>query len=112
MNSSLQVKKLMGPEKTEEPLRGCKPMSCKGQVQQMKFWLKTQSMLSDDKKKKLAQGKENSPVEAPQASTSAKKGQENPKKQSEGKVKGKGKRQNTSGTRLNHRITEFPRNRR
>ncbi|MBW0506233.1 hypothetical protein O181_045948 [Austropuccinia psidii MF-1] len=70
MNSYLQVKKFMGPEKTEEILKGWTPMSCKGQVQQMKALLGNQSILSENKKRKLAQGKENSPVEAPQASTS------------------------------------------
>ncbi|MBW0503754.1 hypothetical protein O181_043469 [Austropuccinia psidii MF-1] len=75
-------------------------MSCKGQVQQIKAWWKNQSMFSEDQKKKLAQGKDNSPVEAPQASTSTKKGkatpkeqsegQANPKEQSEGQEKGKG----------------------
>ncbi|MBW0563047.1 hypothetical protein O181_102762 [Austropuccinia psidii MF-1] len=70
MNSYLHMKKFMGPEKTEELLKGLTPMSCKGQVQQIKAWLKNHSMLSEDQKKKLAQGKENSPVEAPQASTS------------------------------------------
>ncbi|MBW0563761.1 hypothetical protein O181_103476 [Austropuccinia psidii MF-1] len=52
-------------------------------------------MLSEDQKKKLAQGKENSPVEAPQASTSSKQAQENPKDQPEGqeKEKWKGKAQ-------------------
>ena len=46
-------------------------------------------------RKKLAQRKYNSPVEAAQASTSAKQGQSNPKEQSEGKarVKVKGKTQ-------------------
>ncbi|MBW0506106.1 hypothetical protein O181_045821 [Austropuccinia psidii MF-1] len=80
MNSYLQVKKLMGPEKTEELLKGWIPISCKGQVQQIKAWLKGQSMLSEDQKKKLAQGKENSPVAAPQASTSKNPPQEVPKK--------------------------------
>ncbi|MBW0532400.1 hypothetical protein O181_072115 [Austropuccinia psidii MF-1] len=46
-------------------------------------------MLSEDQKKKLAQGKENSLVEAPQASTSAQQAQENPKDQPEGQAKGK-----------------------
>ncbi|MBW0515366.1 hypothetical protein O181_055081 [Austropuccinia psidii MF-1] len=46
-------------------------------------------MLSEDQKKNLAQGKDNSPVEAPQASTSSKQGKANPKEQSEGKAKGK-----------------------
>ncbi|MBW0579927.1 hypothetical protein O181_119642 [Austropuccinia psidii MF-1] len=81
----------MGPEKTEDFLRGWKPTSFKRQVQQIKAWLKNQSMFSDDQKKKLAQGKENSPVEAPQASTSSKKGKANPKEQSEGKEKFKRK---------------------
>ncbi|MBW0492954.1 hypothetical protein O181_032669 [Austropuccinia psidii MF-1] len=55
-------------------------------------------MLSEDQKRKLAQGKENSPVEAPKASTSKssastspKKVQANPKHQLEGKSKSKGK---------------------
>ncbi|MBW0579871.1 hypothetical protein O181_119586 [Austropuccinia psidii MF-1] len=45
-------------------------MSCKGQVQQIKAWLKSQSMFSEDQRKELAQDKENSPVKAPQASAS------------------------------------------
>ncbi|MBW0561489.1 hypothetical protein O181_101204, partial [Austropuccinia psidii MF-1] len=60
--------------------------------------LKNQSILSEDQRKNLAQGKEKSPVEASQASTSKnppqqvpQKGQENPKEQSEGQEKGKGK---------------------
>ncbi|MBW0571622.1 hypothetical protein O181_111337 [Austropuccinia psidii MF-1] len=48
-------------------------------------------MFSEDQKKKLAQGKDNSPVEAPQASKSGKQGQATPKEQSEGEAKGKGK---------------------
>ncbi|MBW0526283.1 hypothetical protein O181_065998 [Austropuccinia psidii MF-1] len=50
-----------------------------------------QSTLTEDRKKKLAQGKDNSLVEAPQASTSAKIGQEISKEKSEGQEKGKGK---------------------
>ncbi|MBW0494047.1 hypothetical protein O181_033762, partial [Austropuccinia psidii MF-1] len=81
-----------GPRKDRRTSEGLAPMSFKGQVQQIKAWLKTQSMLSEDQKKKMAQGKDNSPVEAPQASSkSAKQGQENPKEQSEGQAKGKGK---------------------
>ncbi|MBW0493043.1 hypothetical protein O181_032758 [Austropuccinia psidii MF-1] len=71
-------------------------MSCKGQVKQIKDWLKTQSMLSEDQKKKLAQGKENSPVEAPQASTRKnpppkvpKKDKQTPKSNQKGKKKAK-----------------------
>ncbi|MBW0532968.1 hypothetical protein O181_072683 [Austropuccinia psidii MF-1] len=77
----------MGPEKTEELLKGWTPMSFKGQVQQIKAWLKNQRMLSEDQNKKSAQGKEKSQVEAPQASTSAKQAQANPKDQPEGKGK-------------------------
>ncbi|MBW0590967.1 hypothetical protein O181_130682 [Austropuccinia psidii MF-1] len=95
MNSHIQMKKLMGPENTEELLRGRTPMSCKGKIQQIRAWLKNKSMLSKDQKKKLAQGKDKSPVEAPQeqksSSTSAKQGKGNPKEQSEGQEKGKGK---------------------
>ncbi|MBW0500868.1 hypothetical protein O181_040583 [Austropuccinia psidii MF-1] len=97
MNSYIQVKKFMGPENTEELLRGRTPMSCKGQFQQIKAWMKNQSMLSEDQKK-LAQGKDNSPVEAPQASTSRNTPQQvpnkekrTPKRNQKGKKKAKGK---------------------
>ncbi|MBW0589234.1 hypothetical protein O181_128949 [Austropuccinia psidii MF-1] len=98
MNSYLQVKNFVGPENTEDLLKGWKPMSCKGKVQQVKSWLKNQSMLSEDQKKKLAQGKENSPVEAPQASTNKNppqkvpsKPKQAPKTNEKGKQKAKGK---------------------
>ncbi|MBW0499188.1 hypothetical protein O181_038903 [Austropuccinia psidii MF-1] len=98
MNSYLQLKNFMGPEKTEELLRGWKSMSCKGQVQQIKAGFKTQSILSKERKKKLAQGKDNSPVETPQASTSRtfpqqvpNKDRKTPKSNQEGKQKAKGK---------------------
>ncbi|MBW0578654.1 hypothetical protein O181_118369 [Austropuccinia psidii MF-1] len=72
-------------------------MSCKGPVQQIKAWLKNQSMLSEDQKK-LAQGKDNSPVEALKASTSKNlpqkvpnKEKKTPKKKQKGKQKAKGK---------------------
>ncbi|MBW0581725.1 hypothetical protein O181_121440 [Austropuccinia psidii MF-1] len=55
-------------------------------------------MLSEDKKKKFAQSKENRPVEAPQASTSnaspqqvPKKDKQTPKANQKGKQKAKGK---------------------
>ncbi|MBW0491321.1 hypothetical protein O181_031036 [Austropuccinia psidii MF-1] len=98
MNSYLQVKKLMGPEKTEELLRDWKPTSCKGQVQQIKAWLKNQGMFSEYQKKRLAQGKDNSPVDNPQASTSKNppqqvlnKGKQPPKNNQNGKQKANGK---------------------
>ncbi|MBW0510176.1 hypothetical protein O181_049891 [Austropuccinia psidii MF-1] len=70
----------MGPEKTEELMKGWTPMSSKGQVQQIKSWLKNQSMLSEDQKKKLTQGEGNSQVEDPQASTSKNPPQKVPNK--------------------------------
>ncbi|MBW0525333.1 hypothetical protein O181_065048 [Austropuccinia psidii MF-1] len=73
-------------------------MSFKGQVQQIKAWLKNQSMLLEDQKKKLTQGKENRPVEAPQAFKSKtapqqvpKKDKKTPKSNQKGKQKAKGK---------------------
>ncbi|MBW0520264.1 hypothetical protein O181_059979 [Austropuccinia psidii MF-1] len=92
MNSYLKVKNFMDPEKKEDLLKGWTPMSCEEQVQNIKYWLKNQSMLSEDQKKKLAQGKDNSPVEAPQASTSnnspqkvPNKGKKTPKNNQKGK---------------------------
>ncbi|MBW0586502.1 hypothetical protein O181_126217 [Austropuccinia psidii MF-1] len=87
MNSYIQVKKFMGQENKEELLQGWTPMSCKGQVQQIKAWLKNQSMLSKD------QSKENSPVEAPQAFTRKTLPQQVPNKPKETpKTSQKGKR--------------------
>ncbi|MBW0523887.1 hypothetical protein O181_063602 [Austropuccinia psidii MF-1] len=87
-----------GARKTEELLKCWTPMSCKVQVKQMQAGLKNQSMLSEDQKKNLAQGKENSPVEAPQASTSKNtpqqvpnKPKKTPKNNKKGKEKEKGK---------------------
>ncbi|MBW0592230.1 hypothetical protein O181_131945 [Austropuccinia psidii MF-1] len=94
MNSYPQVKKLMGPEKMEDLLKGWTSISCKVQVQQIKDLLKNQRMLSEDQKKKLSQGKDNSPVEAPQVSKSKslpqqvpKKGEQIPKSNQKGKKK-------------------------
>ncbi|MBW0504668.1 hypothetical protein O181_044383 [Austropuccinia psidii MF-1] len=73
-------------------------MRCKGQFQQIKAWFKNQNTFSEDQKKKLAQGKDNSPVEAPQAFTSKnlpqnvpKKDKKAPKSNQKGKKKVKGK---------------------
>ncbi|MBW0524379.1 hypothetical protein O181_064094 [Austropuccinia psidii MF-1] len=63
-------------------------MPAKGQVKKIKAWLKNQSIPSEDQKKQLAQKKEKSPVEAPQASKSAKCSQASPKVKLEGKEKG------------------------
>ncbi|MBW0501291.1 hypothetical protein O181_041006 [Austropuccinia psidii MF-1] len=88
----------MGQEKTEDLLRGRTPMCGKGQVQQIKAFLKNQSMLSDNQKEKLAQGKDNRQVKAPQASTSKNLPQQVPNKDKptpkgfqKGKEKVKGK---------------------
>ncbi|MBW0590190.1 hypothetical protein O181_129905 [Austropuccinia psidii MF-1] len=85
----------MGQEKTEQLLKGWTPMSCNGKVQQIKAWLKIQRMLSENQKK-LAQRKDNTPVEAPQASTSKnwpqpvpKKPKKTPKTNQKGKTKPK-----------------------
>ncbi|MBW0583619.1 hypothetical protein O181_123334, partial [Austropuccinia psidii MF-1] len=98
MSSYLQVKTLMGPEKTEELLRGWTSISCKGKVQQIKAWLKNQSILSEDQKKKLDQGKDKSPVEAPQSSARKNwpqqvpnKDKQTPKSNQKEKRKAKGK---------------------
>ncbi|MBW0531727.1 hypothetical protein O181_071442 [Austropuccinia psidii MF-1] len=65
---------------------------------QIKAWLKTQSMLSKYQKKQLAHGKENSPVDAPQASKRKNPPQQvpntakqDPKTNQKGKQKAKGK---------------------
>ncbi|MBW0463567.1 hypothetical protein O181_003282 [Austropuccinia psidii MF-1] len=97
-NSYLQVKKLMGPERTQDLLKGWTPMSFKGEVQKIKAWFKNQSIFSEDQKKDLAQKKDNSPVETSQASTSKNQPQQVPKKDKQaqksnqkGKKKVKGK---------------------
>ncbi|MBW0463284.1 hypothetical protein O181_002999 [Austropuccinia psidii MF-1] len=63
LSSYLQVEKCLCPEKIQNLLKGWTPISCKGKVQKIKTWLKNQNILSKDQKK------DNSPVEAPQAST-------------------------------------------
>ncbi|MBW0523549.1 hypothetical protein O181_063264 [Austropuccinia psidii MF-1] len=80
MKLPLRLTKFIGPEKTATLLKGWKPISFKGQVPQIKAWFEKQSMLSEDQKMKLAHSKENSPVEAPQASTSKRLPQQVPNK--------------------------------
>ncbi|MBW0577918.1 hypothetical protein O181_117633 [Austropuccinia psidii MF-1] len=89
---------IQGARKDRGTSEGWSPMSCKGEFQQIKALLKNQSMLSEDQRKKLAQGKQNHPVEAPQASTSKNRPQQVPKKpkktpktNQKGKKKPKGK---------------------
>ncbi|MBW0503120.1 hypothetical protein O181_042835 [Austropuccinia psidii MF-1] len=94
MSSYLQVKKLMGQEKTQDLLKDCTPTSCKGKFQKMKDLLRKQGILSEDQKKELAQKKDNLPVEAPQASTSnnlPQKDKKTPKNNQKGKKNAKGK---------------------
>ncbi|MBW0578199.1 hypothetical protein O181_117914 [Austropuccinia psidii MF-1] len=80
-----------GPRKDRRTSEGLDTHVLQGTSPIGKIWLKNQSMLSEDNKKRLAQGKDNSLVEPPQASTSAKQGQASPKEKSEGQAKGKGK---------------------
>ncbi|MBW0511977.1 hypothetical protein O181_051692 [Austropuccinia psidii MF-1] len=71
-----------GPRKDRRTSEGLETHVLKGKSPIDKTWLKKQSMLSEDQKKKLSQGKDNSSVEAPKASTSSKQGQANPKDKS------------------------------
>ncbi|MBW0467357.1 hypothetical protein O181_007072 [Austropuccinia psidii MF-1] len=73
-------------------------MSCKGQVQKIEAWFKTQGIFSEDQRKELAQENKNSPVGAPQASSSknlhqkvTKKGKKAPKNNQKRKKKAKEK---------------------
>ncbi|MBW0506775.1 hypothetical protein O181_046490 [Austropuccinia psidii MF-1] len=108
----------MGPEKTEDLLRGWTLMSCKGQVRQIKAWLKSQSILSEDQRKKLAQGNENSPVKllkSPHANIRLNKYQKmarKPQRTIRRASKRKREGQSPSGTSLTNRTPEFPRKRR
>ncbi|MBW0589742.1 hypothetical protein O181_129457 [Austropuccinia psidii MF-1] len=89
MNSHLHIKSFLGQEKTIEPLGGWSPFSCKHKVKKMNNWLKNQSPLSIDQKKKL----EMTPAletEVPVASTSSKPAPE----VSKDKPKGPQKKQN------------------
>ncbi|MBW0532502.1 hypothetical protein O181_072217 [Austropuccinia psidii MF-1] len=90
MNSSLQVKKILGSENKGDLLKCWNLMLVKGQDQQIKAWLKNQSMFSEVQKENLAQKKERLPVEAPPDCTSPKYREESPKEQSERQAKGKG----------------------
>ncbi|MBW0503059.1 hypothetical protein O181_042774 [Austropuccinia psidii MF-1] len=66
-------------------------------------------MLSEDQKKTLAQGKDNTPVEAPQASTSKNPPQQVPnkdKKTPKSNQKGKAKCKWNKPSPQNHRITK------
>ncbi|MBW0478602.1 hypothetical protein O181_018317 [Austropuccinia psidii MF-1] len=66
----IQPMKFLGTEKTEDLLKVWTPMPCKGQVQKINSWFKNKIIWSEYQQKELSQKKENSPEEAPQASTS------------------------------------------
>ncbi|MBW0502654.1 hypothetical protein O181_042369 [Austropuccinia psidii MF-1] len=53
MNSYLHIKIFLGQEKTIELLGGRSPFSFKDKVKKINNWLKNQSLLSIDQKKKL-----------------------------------------------------------
>ncbi|MBW0579457.1 hypothetical protein O181_119172 [Austropuccinia psidii MF-1] len=74
IKSYLQVNKYLQPEKTEELLKAWTKMSFKGKVQEIKAWLKSQGILSEDQKK------DNSAPEASQASKRKITPQQVPKK--------------------------------
>ncbi|MBW0496061.1 hypothetical protein O181_035776 [Austropuccinia psidii MF-1] len=88
----------MSPEKIKDLLKGWRPISCKGQVQNIKAWLKAQRISPEEQKQEMAQKKDKSPVKAPQASPSKnlpqkvpKKGKKAPKTNQKGKKKAKSK---------------------
>ncbi|MBW0509483.1 hypothetical protein O181_049198 [Austropuccinia psidii MF-1] len=71
MKSYLHIKRFLGQEKTIDLLAGWSPLSCKDKFKKIKNWLKNQSVLSIDQKKKLQM----TPAlekEGPEASTSYK----------------------------------------
>ncbi|MBW0581381.1 hypothetical protein O181_121096 [Austropuccinia psidii MF-1] len=72
MNSYLHIKSFLGQEKTIELLRGWSPLSCKDKVKNIKNWLKNQTLLSIDQKKKLEMTAALE-TEGPVVSTSSKK---------------------------------------
>ncbi|MBW0588767.1 hypothetical protein O181_128482 [Austropuccinia psidii MF-1] len=53
MSSYFHIKSFLGQEKTIELFGGWSPLSCKDKVKKIKNWLKNQSLLSIDQKKKL-----------------------------------------------------------
>ncbi|MBW0551439.1 hypothetical protein O181_091154 [Austropuccinia psidii MF-1] len=100
----------MGPEKTEDLFLGWTPMSFKGQVQQLKALLKNKSILSEDPKKKLAQGKDKSPLEAPQASTSKNSPQQVSNKDKKAQKRNEKGKQNAKGKEKSKWKKPYPQN--
>ncbi|MBW0505452.1 hypothetical protein O181_045167 [Austropuccinia psidii MF-1] len=97
----------MGPEKTEEFLRGWTPISYKGQVQQIKAWLKAKAFYQRTKRRSwpkertTALWKLSNPPQARIGLKKCKKMTSRPQRAI------RRERQNTCGTILTHRITEF-----
>ncbi|MBW0529213.1 hypothetical protein O181_068928 [Austropuccinia psidii MF-1] len=84
MSSYPQIRKLLGPEKGRGLPEGLETHVFQSTSPKDKDWLKNQSILSEDQKKELAQKKDNSPVETPQASKSNNLPQQVPNKGNKG----------------------------
>ncbi|MBW0592453.1 hypothetical protein O181_132168 [Austropuccinia psidii MF-1] len=89
-------KEVQDPRQDRGPSEGLDTHFMKRTSPTDKAWLKSQTILSEDQKQKLAQGKDNSPVKAPQASKSKntpqkvpRKGKPTPKSNQKGKQKEK-----------------------
>ncbi|MBW0582810.1 hypothetical protein O181_122525 [Austropuccinia psidii MF-1] len=72
MSSYLHIKRFLVQEKNMELLGGWSPLSCKDKVKKIKNWLKNQSLLSIDQKKKLEMTPDLE-KEGPVASTSSRR---------------------------------------
>ncbi|MBW0470271.1 hypothetical protein O181_009986 [Austropuccinia psidii MF-1] len=96
------IKEVIIPRKDSRLSEGLDTHVCKGKVQEIKAWLKNQSILSEDQKK------EKSPVEAPQASTSKNPPQQVSRKGK--KAQRARKRQSPSRKSLTFRAPVFQRN--
>ncbi|MBW0564773.1 hypothetical protein O181_104488 [Austropuccinia psidii MF-1] len=103
-----------GPRKDRRSSEGLDTHVLQGTSPTDKSLVEKQNMLSEDQKKKLVQGKDNSPLEAPQASTSKTQPHkcQTRARKPQRTIRRARKRQNPSGTSLTHRITEFPKKRR
>ncbi|MBW0568025.1 hypothetical protein O181_107740 [Austropuccinia psidii MF-1] len=117
MNSYLQVRKFMIPEKTEVLLRGWTPMSWKGKVQQIKAWLNNKACCQRTrrnwpKERTTAQWKLPKPPQAKVCLNKCQKKECKPQRAIRRSSKRKRARKSPSGTSLTHRTTEFSRKRR
>ncbi|MBW0523976.1 hypothetical protein O181_063691 [Austropuccinia psidii MF-1] len=107
-----------GPRKDKDLLKGWTPISCKGQVQKIKDWLKNQSMLSEDQKRSwpkertTAQWKLPNPPQAKITLKRCQRRERNAQRTIRRESKRKRGSQSPSRKILTHRTTEFPRKRR